>query len=66
MYEMNILLQDMSSFACRSLVETVKIAGSAYIFVHEKQFFIIKKPDSIFAVRFVVEDGGLEPSTSAM
>ena len=36
MCEMNILLQDMFSFACRSLVEIVRIAGSAYIFVHEK------------------------------
>ena len=36
MYEMNILLQDMFSFVCRSLVEIVRIVGSAYIFVHEK------------------------------
>ena len=36
MYEINMLLQDMFYFVCRSLVETVRIEGSAYIFVHEK------------------------------
>ena len=36
MYEIDMLLQDMFSFVCRSLVETVRIEGSAYIFVHEK------------------------------
>ena len=36
MYEINMLLQDMFSFVCRSLVETVRIEGGAYIFVHEK------------------------------